>query len=348
VGPKIPGAPKEQKTNNREHRRMPTRRILLAIAPGLSAPALLHAAAATAQEPFPNRSITLVNPYPPGGATDFGARLVATRMEPELRQPIIVESRPGAGTAVANAYVAGLQPDGYALLMGTTSLAVLPHLQPASQPRDPRVALDPIGTATRSSYVLHIHPDLPVRSATELITYAKANPGKLSWGSSGVGAINHMTLELFRARAKVEVVHVPYRGGAAALLDLHAGRIQAMFAAVQEAGSSVRDGKTRGLAVTSITRVAALPELAPLADTLPGFETVFWQGLFGPAGLPTHVTARLGAALRAATEDAMVRRRMAEQGVDAWPGDAALLRRTLAAEMVAWGGLIRESNIRAE
>ena len=324
------------------------RRILLAAAPGLAAPALLRRRAAAQDASYPSRPITLVNPYPPGGATDFGARLVAARMEPELGQSIVIENRPGAGTAVANAYVAGLRPDGYTLLMGTTSLAVLPALQPNAQPRDPRRAFTPIGTATRSPYILHLHPDVPARTTAEVIAYAKANPGKLSWGSSGIGAVNHMTLELFRSRAGIDVVHVPYRGGAQALLDIQTGRIQAMFAAVQEAVVSVREGKTRGVAVTSARPLVIFPDLPPVAEALPGFETVFWQGLFGPAGLPAAVIAKLEAALRVATEDATVRDRMAEQGVEAWPGDAELLRQTLANDTEMWGRVIREANIRVE
>jgi tripartite-type tricarboxylate transporter receptor subunit TctC len=325
----------------------PTRRILLTATSVLAAPALLRRPAA-AQQVFPNRPITLVNPYPPGGATDFGARLIAARMEPELGQSIVVENRPGAGTAVANSYVAGQRPDGYTLIMGTTSLAVIPALQPNVQPRDPRSAFTPIGTATRSPFVLHVNPELPVHTLAELIAHAKANPGKMSWGSSGIGAINHMTLELFRSQAGIDVVHIPYRGGAPALLDLHAGRIQAMFAAAQEAVGSLRDGRTRGIAITSTQRIPLLPDLPIVAETLPGFEAVFWQGLFGPAGLPELVVARLGAALQAATSDATVQQRLAEQGIEAWVGDAALLRRALAEDTEIWGKVIRDQNIRLD
>jgi tripartite-type tricarboxylate transporter receptor subunit TctC len=325
----------------------PTRRIVLIATSVLAAPTLLRRPV-TAQQVFPNRPITLVNPYPPGGATDFGARLIAARMEPELGQSIVVENRPGAGTAVANSYVAGQRPDGYTLIMGTTSLAVIPALQPNVQPRDPRSAFTPIGTATRSPFVLHVNPELPVRTLSELIAHAKANPGKMSWGSSGIGAINHMTLELFRAQAGIDVVHIPYRGGAPALLDLHAGRIQAMFAAAQEAVGSLRDGRTRGIAITSTQRIPLLPDLPTVAETLPGFEVVFWQGLFGPAGLPELVVTRLGAALQAATSDATVRQRLAEQGIEAWVGDAALLRRALAEDTEIWGKVIRDQNIRLD
>jgi tripartite-type tricarboxylate transporter receptor subunit TctC len=319
-----------------------TRRTALLGAAALAAPSL-----ARAQATWPDRPIILVNPYAPGGSTEFSTRIVAQRMERELGQNIVIEARPGAGTAVANAHVSGQRPDGYTLLMGTTSLAVLPALQPTSLPRDPTTALTPCGTATVSPFVLHVHPDLPVRSVTELIAYAKANPGRLSWGSSGIGAINHMSFELFRARAGIDAVHVPYRGGAPALVDLQAGRIQAMFAAVQEALPSIEAGRSRGLAVTSARRVARLPDLPPVADGLPGYETVFWQGVFAPAGLPAPIVARIEAAAAVATRDPGVIERLASAGIEAWPGDAALLRTTLARDLDTWTRIIRDANITA-
>jgi tripartite-type tricarboxylate transporter receptor subunit TctC len=144
----------------------------------------------------------------------------------------------------------------------------------------------------RSAFILHVHPSLPVRTTAELIAYAKANPGKVNFSSSGTGAVNHLCLELFRARAGIDVVHVPYRGGAAALIDLRQNRVQAMFSAVQEALPAVREGATRALAISSKERLALLPDLPPVADALPGFNGVFWQGLFGPAGLPAPIVAR--------------------------------------------------------
>jgi tripartite-type tricarboxylate transporter receptor subunit TctC len=170
----------------------------------------------------------------------------------------------------------------------------------------------------------------------------------LNFGSSGVGAVNHLCLEMFRVRAGIEVNHVPYRGGAPALLDLRAGRIQAMFQAVLEAVPAVREGATRALAVSSAERIPQLPEVPPLADTLAGFDVVFWQGLFAPAGTPAPVLARLGAVLRVATEDATLRARLSEQGAVITTGDAASLAALLVAETASWGRLIREQNIRAE
>ena len=323
---------------------MTTRRSLLA------APFILPALArgAGAQDAWPSRSVSVLLGYPPGGVTDFASRAVCERMGRALGQTMVLENRPGAATAVANTAVAQARPDGYTLLMGTSTLAINPALQPNLTPRDPQRDLTPIGTIFRTAFVLHVHPSLPVHNAAELITYAKANPGRLNFGSSGTGAVNHLCLELFRARAGIDVVHVPYRGGAAALLDLRAGRIQGMFNAVQEALPAVREGATRALAISSKERAAAMPELPPLGDTLPGFDGVFWQGLFGPAGLPAPIVARAGAALREATTDPELIVRMAAQGVALTPGDAATLRATLVEETEMWGRLIREQNIRPE
>lgn len=321
-----------------------SRRILLASAPALAAPALI-AGTASAQTDYPTRAITVVNPYPPGGATEFGTRLIAQRMEEQLGQTVVVEARAGAATAIGNAYVSQQRPDGYTLLMGTTSLGVLPALQPTSIPRDPRTALTPIGPATVSPFVLHVHPDFPAQTVQELIDYAKANPGRISWGSSGVGAINHMTLELFRVRAGIDVEHVPYRGGAPALVDISAGRIQCMFAAAQEAAGSISAGRTRGIAVTSSSRVAAFPELPPISETVAGFTSVFWQGLFGPAGLPQEIASKLERAVRFAAEHSEVKERLAAAGISNWVGSADDLRKTLAEDYDTWGNIIRTQNI---
>jgi tripartite-type tricarboxylate transporter receptor subunit TctC len=322
---------------------MISRRFLFASVPALTAPSLLGGAARA--QSYPTRPITLVNPYPPGGATEFGARLIAQRMEHELGQSIVVDARAGAGTGIGNAYVAQQRPDGYTLLMGTTSLAVLPALQPTSAPRDPRAAFTPIGPATISPFVLHVHPDFPARTVQEVIGYAKANPGRVSWGSSGIGAINHMTLELFRARAGIDVVHVPYRGGGPALLDIAAGRIQCMFAAAQEATSSISTGRTRGIAVTSLQRVAVLPDLPTIAETVQGFNSVFWQGIFAPVGISQEIVTRLERAVRNAAEHGEVKERLAGAGITNWSGSAAELRETLTRDTETWGNIIRTQNI---
>ena len=298
-------------------------------------------------EGFPSRPVSVLSGYAPGGVTDLTSRAVAERMGRELGQPV-VENRVGGATAVANTAAAQARPDGYTLLMGTSTLAINPALQPTLTPREPMRELTPVGMVFRSAFVLHVHPSVPARNAAEFIAFAKANPGQVNFGSSGTGAVNHLCQALFARQAGIEVVHVPFRGGAPALLELRQGRIQAMFQAVQEALPVLREGATRGLAISSAERSPLLPELPPVADTLPGFDVVFWQGLFAPAGTPEPVVARLGAALRAATEDAALRARMAEQGVAVQSGDAGALCDLLARETESWGRLIREAGIRPE
>jgi tripartite-type tricarboxylate transporter receptor subunit TctC len=261
---------------------------------------------------------------------------------------MVVENRVGAATAVGNTYVAQARPDGYTLLMGTSTLAINPALQPNLTPRDPARELAPIGMVFRSPFVLHVHPSLPVTNMAEFLAYAGANPGKLNIGSSGTGAVNHLSQALLVARTGIELVHVPFRGGAPGLLELRAGRIQGMFNATQEAQPVVREGATRALGVTSLNRIPTMPDVPPIADTVPGYEAVFWQGLFAPAGTPTPIITRLEAALRVATADPALVSRMAEQGVEMVSGGAEDLSNLLARELRSWAEVIRGQNIRAE
>ncbi|HWX48580.1 MAG TPA: tripartite tricarboxylate transporter substrate binding protein [Roseomonas sp.] len=299
-------------------------------------------------EDYPSHTITMVVGYPPGGISDTTTRLIAQRMEQELGQPMVVENRAGAATALASTYVTQAKPDGYTLLMGATTLAINPTLQPNLEPRDPQKALAPVGMGYQSAFVLHVHRDLPVRSVAELIAYAKENPGKLNFGSSGNGAVNHLALARFNNAAGTDLQHVPYRGGAPALIDLRTGRIQGMFSAVLEALPAVREGATRALGVSSAERVALLPEVPTVAETVPGFEAVYWQALFAPAGTPQPILKRLEAALHMATEDGALRARLAEQGVTLQSGDAEFLRHFLAQETESWGAVIRAAHIRME
>jgi len=308
----------------------------------------LLALPALAQEAYPNRSISVVSGYAPGGVTDVVSRAVAARMAQELGATMVVENRVGAATAVGNTHVAQARQDGYTLLMGTSTLAINPALQPNLTPRDPARELAPVGMVFRSPFVLHVHPSLPIHNMAEFLAYARANPGRLNIGSSGTGAVNHLSQALLVARTGVELVHVPFRGGAPGLLELRAGRIQGMFNATQEAQPVVREGATRALGVTSLTRIPTLPDVAPIADTVPGYEAMFWQGLFAPAGTPAPIIARLEAALRVATTDPALVSRMAEQGVEMVSGGADELRALLARELVSWAEVIRGQNIRAE
>jgi len=331
---------------------MPVRR--LAAAPGRRTVLFATFGAALpfavrAQERWPARAVTIVEGYPPGGVTDLVSRTVAERMARELGQPVVVENRPGAATSVAAGYVVRARPDGYTLFMGTTTLAINHTLQPALPPRDPSRELDPIGMVFRTSFILHVHPSVPATTVPELIAHAKANPGTVIFGSPGVGSVSHLCLELFRAHTGISIEHVPYRGGALAAQDLAAGRIHAVFQGVQEALAFIRSGRTRGIGVSLRTRNPDFPDLAPVAEAVPGFgEVTFWQGLFAPAGTPQPVLARAEDALRAATDDAGLRARLREQGVELVSGGAGELRALLAAETERWGNLIRTANIRVD
>ena len=308
----------------------------------------LLAAPALAQEGYPSRAISVVSGYAPGGVTDIVSRAVAARMGQELGVAMVVENRVGAATAVGNTHVASARPDGHTLLMGTSTLAINPALQPNLTPREPMRELAPVGMVFRSPFVLHVHPSVPVTDMAGFIAYARANPGRMNIGSSGTGAVNHLSQALLVARTGVELVHVPFRGGAPGLIELRAGRIQGMFNAVQEAQPAVREGATRALGITSLTRAPTLPDVPPIADTVPGYEAVFWQGMFAPAGTPATIIARLEAVLAIATADAALVARMAEQGVEMVSGGADILRALLARETTGWGELIRGANIRPE
>jgi tripartite-type tricarboxylate transporter receptor subunit TctC len=269
-------------------------------------------------------------------------------MARDLGRPVVMENRPGAGTAVANAAVARAAPDGYTLLMSTTSLAINPALQPTLEPKEPLKVLTPIGMVFRTGFVLHCNKDLPVTDLASFIAYVKGRPGQLANGSSGVGAVNHLGFELFKKMAGIDMTHVPYRGGVPALTDMLGGRIAAMFSATFEAAPPVQDGRTRGLAFSMRTRTSVLPSVPPVANTLPGFDVTFWEAMFAPAGTPDRVMARLARALKAAADDPQLKARFAETGTELGFEDAASVRRQFDEDLPRWGAIIRERGITAE
>lgn len=320
------------------------RRALLSAS--LAAPALISAAGA--QERWPSRAVTLLEGFPPGGVTDLASRTIAERMGRELGQTVLVENRPGAATSVALTALSRARPDGYTLGAGTTTLAINQTLQPTLTPRDPANELAPIGMVFRTPFILHLHPSVPARNVAELIALAKARPGQLSFGSPGTGSVSHLCLELFRAQAGIDILHVPYRGGIPALLDLRQNRVQAVFQGVQEALPAIREGATRAIAVSLTTPIPQMPELPPIANTLPGFEVVFWQGLFAPAGTPAPVIARIHRDVSAAMGEADVRARLADLGVDLEVSDPEAFRDLIQREIPRMAGILQRAGIRPE
>ena len=325
----------------------PTRRRLAQVGLALAAAPVLTEPA-RAQANWPSRPITLVIGYAPGGLTDVMVRMVAERLGRELGQTVVVENRSGGGTSIASTAVAQARPDGYTLLIGTNSLAINPALQPGSTPRDPLKELQPIGLVYYSPFALAVHRSVPVEDLAGLVAYAKANPGKLNYGSSGNGSVNHLLTELLLQQAGVRIEHVPYRGAGPALLDLRADRIQIFYATPLDIAPLLNDGTVRLVAISAAERLATLPDLPSVAETFPGCAGVLWQGLFAPPGTPEPVQQRLYAALRATLEDPALGERVTQQGVVLMQGDAAALRSLLASEIEVWGRVIRASGIKAE
>lgn len=301
-----------------------------------------------AQSEYPVRPIRVIVGYAAGGLTDVMTRMLGERMSRELGQPIVVENKVGAAASLAATFVAQSPPDGYTVLMGTTTLAINPSLQPSLTPRNPMAELDPIGLAYETPFVLLTSKNVPARSFTEFLAYAKEKPGQLNVASSGNGAVNHLILEMVSRRAGVQLMHIPYKGAAPAIVDILAGRLDATFATPLDAVPVSEQGAGQILAVTSSKRVALLPNVPPVAETLPGVQGVFWQALFVPKGTPEPVIAKLANALRIATEDAQLRSKVAERGVTMMTGGPEELRTFLKSETDDWGKLIREAGIKVE
>lgn len=308
----------------------------------------LSALPAAAQEGYPARPVTLVVPLPPGGTTDAISRAFAARMAENLRQPMVMDNRPGAGASVAYGHAARVAPDGYTVLMGINSLAVNPALRQDLTYAPMRDFL-PVSMVARGAFVLAVHPDLPVRSQAELVALARARPGQLDQASTGVGSLNHLSGALFQRRAGVTFNHVPYRGGAQATTDVIAGRVPVIFLAILEALPFIREGRLRALAVTSPERIPVLPDVPTVAEAgLSGYAVEFWQGLFVPAGTPAAVVARLNAAARAAATDATLVQDMAGRGIAIVASSPEELGALLARETGEWAELVRATGITAD
>src|SRR5262245_42283011 len=262
------------------------RRRFLQLAAG--AAALPVATSAARAQAYPSRPLRMIIGYPPGGSADITARLTGQWLTDRLGQPVVVENKPGAATNLATEAVVRATPDGYTLLLAAPANAINATLYDKLS-FDFLRDMDPVAGLIRFPNVVVVHPSLPINSIPELIAYAKANPGKLNMASSGNGSTIHMSGELFKMMTGINMVHVPYRGGAPALTDLLAGQVQVMFDNIPTCAEHVKSGKLRGLAVTSTTRSDVLPDLPTVADFLPGYEASAWYGLAAPKGTPPEI-----------------------------------------------------------
>ena len=297
---------------------------------------------------YPERTVRFVVPFAPGGGTDVVARTLAQDMAKDLGVAVVIENKPGAGTIIGTQAVAVSAPDGYTLLMGTFSHAVNPSLN-AKLPYDPHRDFAAVALIARSFNVVVVNPKSPIKSIADLIAAAKANPGKLSYGTFGIGTSAHLAGELFKDMAKVDLTTVPYKGAAPAITDLIGGQIDVMFTTVASAASLIESGQLRAIAVTSAERSPAFPQLPTVAEAgVPGYAAESWYGLFAPAGTPADIIDRLNKSAASAVQSEAFKKLGVNEGlvVIARPPDE--LDRYVRSEEARWRRVIQDAGIKVE
>ena len=301
-------------------------------------------AAAVAQAAFPERPITLVVPYAPGGGADAAARLLATRMGARLGTSIIVDNRPGASGTIGASQVAKARADGYTVLYDATPFSINPHLF-AKLPYA-RSALQPLSLVLLMPNVVVVKADSPVRSVADLAARAKAQPGKINFASGGSGTVQRLAAELFRQRLELDMVHVPYKSGGPAIADVMGGQVDFMFGTMAATYPLVTGGKLRALAVAAPQRSASLPDVPTVSETvIPGYEAYEWNGIFLPTGTPEPVAARLHQALSEVLQEAEVRQRLSDLGAQPMASTPAEFAAFLQKEDAKWGEVVRKGAI---
>ena len=297
---------------------------------------------------WPTKPIRLILGYPTGGATDAMARPLIAKIEPLLRQPVIIEYRPGAGATVGAQVAASAPPDGYSLhLVDAGPMTIVPQVQ--KLPYDPVASFTPIGLICAGGTAIVAHPSVPANSLAELIALAKKQPGKLSYGTSGVAGAGHMAAELLQIAAQIQMVHVAYKGGGPAMTDLIGGHVPVLFASMGTAVPHIKSGKIKALAVTSASRVPAIPDVPAVAELgFPGFEALIWFGIVGPAKLPRDIVARVSSALTAALEDKSVQEAIRNLGYEPAPGTPEQFATVIRNDLEKWRRVVSEAKIKVE
>jgi tripartite-type tricarboxylate transporter receptor subunit TctC len=324
--------------------KLPRRKFLHLAAAAAALPAVSPFAWAQA---YPTRPVRIVVGFPPGGNSDVLARLIAQWLSEHLGQPFIVENRPGAASNIAADAVSRARPDGYTLLwegVNNPINATLYNKLDFDFIRD----IMPVAGVTRGAFVMAINPSVPAKNVPEFIAYAQANPGKISFASSGTGGANHLIGELFNMLARVKMIHVPYRGDAPAITDLISGQVQIYFATLAASIEHIRAGKLRALAVTTAMRSQALPDIPTVNDFVAGCEAILWNGLGAPKDTPAEIVEKLNVEVNRALLDPKITARLADLGSEPLGGSPADLRKLIAEETEKWGKVIRATNIKAE
>ena len=325
--------------------KLPHRRHFLYLA--ASAVALPGVSRIARAEAYPSQPVRIVVGFPPGGPSDIVARLIGQWLSERLGQPFVIENRPGASTNIATEVAVRAPADGYTLLLVTPSAAINATLYDNlyfNFIHD----IAPIATVMRAPYVLVINPSVPARTLSEFLSYAKANPGKITMASSGIGTGSHVAGELFQTTAGVTMLHVPYRGAAPALTDLLGGQVQVMFESIPSLIGHLQAGRLRALAVTTAARADALPGIPPIGDFLPGFEASYWAGLGVATGTPAEIINKLNGQINAGLADPKMRTRIGDLGGTPLAGSPSDYGKLIANETEKWGKVIRAANIKAE
>jgi tripartite-type tricarboxylate transporter receptor subunit TctC len=308
--------------------------------------ALLCASMSFAQTvTYPARPIRFIVPYPPGGGTDTVARVVARRLADTIGQQVVIDNRGGANAIIGTQIAAKSAADGYTMLLGVpANIVVNPNLY-KDLPYDPTRDLTPVAQMTENAYLLTAHMGVPVATVKDLVELARAKPGQLNFGSSGNGSAGHLVLELLKRSAKVDIVHIPYKGGGPALNDLVGGQIQLMGGPMVSALPLVKAGKLKALAVTTGKRISAIPDIPAVGETLPGYHTSGWAGVLVPKGTPAWMIERLNAEIVKAVQNPDVRRQLGEQGSEPVSGTPAAFAGLIVKDMAAYQGLLKAAGM---
>jgi tripartite-type tricarboxylate transporter receptor subunit TctC len=304
--------------------------------------------AATAASNYPERPVRFIVPFAPGGTTDVLGRIVGEKLSTRLGQPFVIDNRAGANSVIGCEILAHAAPDGHTIIIVAAGFAVNATLA-RSLPFDTLRDFAPVGTVAGGPYLMVVHASVPAKTVAEFIAWAKARPGGVNYASTGIGSPPHLAAELFRLSAGLDLQHVPYKGGGAVLPDLLAGRVSMFFGSISTLRAPVQAGKVRAIAVTTLKRAPAMPDIPTFAESgLPGYEVNGWYGMLAPARTPRNTIAALNAALRASLEDADTRARFTTNGLDPMPGSPEEFGALIRSEVAKWGKVIRAAGIKPE
>jgi tripartite-type tricarboxylate transporter receptor subunit TctC len=305
----------------------------------------ISASASYGQANYPTRAVRIIVPSSPGGGTDILSRLVSPGLSERLGQTVVVDNRPGAGSIIGNDVVAKAPPDGYTLLMGISTLAILPAMH-KKLPYDAMRDLAPVTQVIAAPNILVTHPSMPVKTVKELIAFSKKRPGEINYGSAGLGTNPHLSMEHFLSMTSVKMVHVAYKGLGPAMVDLVAGQVQTAISTMLAGLPHVKSGRLRALATTGSKRSISLPDLPTVAEAgVPGYEAVQWYGLFAPAKTPREIVNKLNEAMKSTLQSPATKERLAADGTEAVGSSPEEFARFLRSETEKWGKVVRSAGI---